>query len=85
MQNDDPVILDIRLDCVLKVKCQLDNVILLGKHLSTYIFDIMKLKILLLLNCESPKCIASLFSLSIYCYLLHQNQNFDNRVYFNVG
>ena len=36
------------------------------KRLSTYIFDIMKLKILFLLNCESPKYIAKLFSLTIY-------------------
>ena len=35
------------------------------KSLSTYIFDIMKLKILYLLNCESSKYIARLFSLSI--------------------
>ena len=35
------------------------------ERLSTYIFDIMKLKILFLLNCESPKYIAKLFSLSI--------------------
>ena len=35
------------------------------KRLSTYIFGIMKLKILFLLNCESPKYIAKLFSLSI--------------------
>ena len=31
-----------------------------------YIFDIMKLKILFLLNRESPKFIAKLISLSIY-------------------
>ena len=47
--------------------------------MSTYIFDTMKLKVLFLLNCESPEYIAKLFSLSIlyvlfvyyivdYCY-----------------
>ena len=44
------------------------------ERLSTYIFDTMKLKVLFLLNCESPKYIAKLFSLSIvskpYCTTL---------------
>ena len=35
------------------------------ERLSTYIFDTMKLKVIFLLNCESSKYIAKLFSLSI--------------------
>ena len=35
------------------------------ERLSTYIFETMKLKVLFLLNCESSKYIAKLFSLSI--------------------
>ena len=35
------------------------------ERLSTYIFDTKKLKVLFLLNCESSKYIAKLFSLSI--------------------
>ena len=46
--------------------------------LSTYIFDIMKLKILFLLNCESPKYIAKLFSLSIYTISTHFRNTFNN-------
>ena len=36
------------------------------ERLSTNIFDIMKLKILFHLNCDSPKYIAKLISLSIF-------------------
>ena len=39
------------------------------KPLSTYIIDIMKLKILLHLNFGSPKYIAKLISLSIYHFI----------------
>ena len=35
----------------------------------TYIFDTMTLKVIFLLNCESSKYIAKLFSLSIYARL----------------
>ena len=35
------------------------------KRLSTHIFDIMKLEILIHLNCNSPKYIAKLINLSI--------------------
>ena len=36
------------------------------ERLSTYIFDTTQLKVIFLLNCESSKYIAKLFSLSIY-------------------
>ena len=51
------------------------------KHLSTYIFDIMKLKILVLLNCEAPKYVAKLFSLGIY--FMGQNVALDSVVVKN--
>ena len=54
------------------------------ERLLTYIFDIMKLKIPFLLNGESPKYIAKLFSLSIYSkwikyvnYLKTKNPNYN--------
>ena len=45
------------------MKCQPVNVIVLLNDCQHNIFDTMKLKDLLILNCESPKYIAKLFSL----------------------
>ena len=45
-------------DVNLKIMHQLYNVIILVNICQNYIFDIMKLKIIFLLNCESQKYIA---------------------------
>ena len=51
--------------------------------MSTNIFDTMKLKVLFLLNCESSKYIAKLFSLSIY--LLIEGLKLENGILKEVG
>ena len=45
-----------------------------GKRLSTNFFDIMKFKILFHLNCDSPKYIAKLISLSMFISKLSRSQ-----------
>ena len=59
---------------VLQGKCNIEIFLSPGTHtrLSTYIVDIVKLKILFLLNGESPKYIAKLFSLSMLILTLQQ-------------
>ena len=47
------------------MKCRVVNFIVLVNVCQHIFFDIMKLKILFLLNCASPNYIAKLFSLSI--------------------
>ena len=53
----------------MSVKVRHDDIVLVN-FVSTYIFDIMKLKILLLLNCESPKYILLNFFPSGYFPIL---------------
>ena len=50
------------------------------KDLSTNIFDIMKFKILFQLNCDSPKYIAKLISLSISKENLTETNTENNNV-----
>ena len=48
--------------------------------MSTYIFDTMIVKVLFLLNCESLKYIAKLFSLSIYMPTKYHKSRGGSRV-----